>query len=76
MLHGTTTARLTRREIARWTKITGFAPESVRTIGDLLHYVARCKRYFWGSSDDTKFLHLLISEELQRNLASVQDRHR
>lgn len=69
MLHGNRTSRLTRREIARWTKITGFTPESVRTIEDLQDYARRCKRYYWGTSDDTRFLHHLIDKELQLNLA-------
>jgi hypothetical protein len=46
MLLGTTTLRLTRRETARWTKITGFFPEEVRSVTDLMDYVGHCKRYF------------------------------
>ena len=75
MLHGTSTYRLTAREVAHWTKITGFVPQSVRTVADLLDYAKRCKRYYWGTSHDTKFLHHLIDEELELNLASVAQRH-
>jgi hypothetical protein len=71
MLLGTTTLRLTRREAARWTKITGFAPSEVRSPTDLRHYVRHCKQYFWGTSEDTRFLHFLIDEELKQNLATL-----
>lgn len=76
MLHGDSTSRLTRREIARWTRITGFVPEDVRTVAGLHDYARRCKRYYWGTSDDTKFLHFLIDDELERNLISVPGRCR
>jgi hypothetical protein len=68
MLRGTSTLRLTRRELARWTKITGFTPGEVRSEADLARFALRCKRHFWGTSEDTRFLHFLIDEELQRNL--------
>jgi hypothetical protein len=71
MLHGNGTSRLTRREIARWTRITGFVPENVRTVADLQDYARRCKRYYWGTSNDTRFLHRLIDTELQFNLGSL-----
>lgn len=60
--------RLTRRELTRWTKITGFTPIDVRSEADLAQFASRCKRHFWGISEDTRFLHFLIDEELQRNL--------
>jgi hypothetical protein len=69
VLRGTKTLRLTRRESARWVKITGFDPATVRSGADLRQYVDRCKRHFWGTSEDTQFLHFLIDEELQSNLA-------
>lgn len=75
MLRGTSTLRLTRRELARWTKITGFTPAEVRSEADLARFASRCKRYFWGASEDTRFLHFLIDEELQRNLSGLPDRH-
>jgi len=68
MLRGTSTLRLTRRELARWEKITGFTPSDVRSEADLKRFVARCKRHFWGTSEDTPFLHSLIDEERRRNL--------
>ena len=35
--------RLTRREVERFTKITGIAPMGVCTLDDLAAYVVRCK---------------------------------
>ena len=69
MLRGIKTLRLTRRESARWVKITGLDPATVRSEADLRQFVQRCKRHFWGTSEDTRFLHFLIDEELRRNLA-------
>lgn len=60
--------RLTAREVARFTQITGFAPDDVKTIDDLDAYIARCKRYYWGVSEDTRFLHWLIDKERARCL--------
>ncbi len=58
--------RLTSREIERFTKITGFSPAHVKTVDDLDAYVTRCKRYYWGVSEDTRFLHWLIDKERSR----------
>jgi len=55
--------RLTRTDVERFTKITGFMPEDISTLDDLDHYIARCKRHYWGYSNDTKFLHYLIDRE-------------
>ncbi|WP_251969485.1 hypothetical protein [Sphaerotilus microaerophilus] len=63
MLRLGSSIRLTRPEIARFTEITGFEPEDVRTTGDLKAYVSRCKAYYWGTSRDTQFLHWLIDRE-------------
>jgi hypothetical protein len=68
MPRGASTLRLTGRELSRWAKITGFTPADVRSEEDLARFAARCKRHFWGRSEDTRFLHLLIDEELRRNL--------
>jgi hypothetical protein len=86
MLKGKSTIRLTRPELCRWTKITGFTPHDVRTEADLQRFASACKRHFWGTGRDTRFLHFLIDEELRRNLvncpfldvskaASNDDRH-
>lgn len=61
--------RLTPREVERFTEITGFTPVNVKSLDDLAKYVAECKRYYWGTSDDTKFLHYLIDMEYQSALA-------
>ncbi len=63
--------RLTPREIERFTKITGFIPVDVKTIDDLDAYVAKCKRYYWGVSEDTRFLHWLIDKERSRCLGAA-----
>ena len=58
--------RLTRREVERFTKITGIAPVDVRTLDDLAAYVLRCKAHFWGVSRETQFLHGLIDREFEQ----------
>jgi hypothetical protein len=63
--------RLTAREVARFAHITGFAPEDVKTIEDLDAYIARCKRYYWGVSKATRFLHWLIDKERARCLGDA-----
>jgi hypothetical protein len=69
VLRGAKTLRLTRRESGRWVKITGFEPVAVRSEADLKEFAVRCKRHYWGTTEDTRFLHFLIDEELRRNLA-------
>jgi len=63
--------RLTRREVERFTKITGFAPKNVKTLDDLDEYIVRCKSYYWGVSEDTRFLHFLLDWERSRCLGAV-----
>jgi hypothetical protein len=58
--------RLSARDMRRWVRITGFEPIGVRCVDDLANYVRVCKAHFWGSSDDTKFIHWLIDEEFLR----------
>ena len=60
--------RLTRREVERFTTITGFAPVDVKTLDDLDEYIGKCKAHFWGVSEDTRFLHFLLDEERSRCL--------
>lgn len=60
--------RLTRAEIERFAHITGFEPATVKTLEQLETYVASCKRYYWGTSTDTRFLHWLIDREYARCL--------
>lgn len=55
--------RLTRTDIERFTKITGFEPARVTTLDDLDAYIARCKQYYWGVSYETRFLHWLMDRE-------------
>lgn len=58
--------RLTRREIAIFTKITDIEPVGIRTVGDLDQYVATCKAHFWGVSEQTQFVHWLIDREYRQ----------
>lgn len=60
------TIRLTRREVERFTKITGMPPVDVKTLDDLDEYIRKCKGHFWGVSEDTRFLHFLLDEERSR----------
>jgi hypothetical protein len=55
--------RLTRKEVERLTKITGFEPMNVKTLEELDAFITECKRYYWGHSQDTRFLHWLIDKE-------------
>jgi K+/H+ antiporter YhaU regulatory subunit KhtT len=63
--------RLTRREVERFTKITGITPVQVRTLDDLDEYIKKCKAHFWGVSEDTRFLHSLLDEERLRCLGAA-----
>ncbi len=60
--------RLTRPEVARLHRITGFEPVGVRTRSDLEAYVSRCKAHYWGVSRETQYLHWLIDREIERCL--------
>lgn len=68
--------RLTQPELSRWSRITGFVPQGVKTMQDLDAFIAECKRYYWGTSYETKFLHWLIDEEKKRCLSKkLSDPH-
>ena len=58
--------RLTKREIERFTTITGFAPVNVKTLDDLNASAGQCKQHYWGTSEATRFLHWLIDKERLR----------
>jgi hypothetical protein len=62
--------RLTHAECARLQHLTDIAPDGIRSRADLLHYVTQCKAHYWGDSEDTRFLHWLIDQELARSLAN------
>lgn len=55
--------RLTRKEIAVFTKITDIEPVGIRTLDDLDTYIAKCKAHYWGVSEQTQFIHWLIDRE-------------
>jgi hypothetical protein len=58
--------RLTRKEVERFTKITGFEPVNVKTLESLDAYIGQCKQHYWGVSKDTQFLHWLMDRERSR----------
>lgn len=70
MIHLGNHIRLTRKEIERFTKITGFEPKDVKTLDDLDAYIKQCKKYYWGVSKETQFLHWLMDRERQRCLGA------
>ena len=55
--------RLTRTEIAMFTKLTDIEPAGIRTLDDLDAYITRCKAHYWGISEQTQFVHWLIDRE-------------
>jgi hypothetical protein len=63
--------RLTRREVERFTKITGMQPVEVKTLDELDAYIRQCKAHYWGVSEDTRFLHFLLDEERSRCLGAA-----
>lgn len=62
--------RLTRTEVARLRWLTSIEPAGIRTLSDLHDYVARCKAHYWGTSEDTQFLHWMIDKEVETCLAA------
>ena len=70
MLRLGSSIRLTHTERARLQHLTDIAPDGIRSRIDLLHYVTQCKAHYWGSSEDTRFLHWLIDQEFARCLAN------
>ena len=63
--------RLTRAEIAMFTRITDIEPVGIRTLDDLDAYVARCKSHYWGVSEQTQFIHWLIDQEYRECLLAA-----
>lgn len=68
MLYLGSRIRLTRPEVERLQRITGFAPAGVHTRADLANYARLCKAHYRGVSKDTQFLHWLIDREIERCL--------
>ena len=67
MLHFGNSIRLTRTEVERFTRITGFEPVGVKTLDDLDAYIRQCKaHYFKDGSKEAEILHWLMDEELSR----------
>lgn len=63
--------RLTRREVERLERITGFPVVGVRTLDDLTKYVADCKAYYAEDSKEFQILAWLIDNEVSRCLAAA-----
>ena len=57
--------RLTRAEVARFTRLTDIEPTGIRSLQDLDGYIATCKAHYWGVSEETRFLHWLIDREVR-----------
>lgn len=53
-------------DIRRWTRITGFEPTAITTMGDLEDYVRDCKRYYDEPSEESAFLNWLMDVEFER----------
>lgn len=63
--------RLTRPEMSRWVRITGFEPVGIRTIQDFERYVGSCKQYYAGACEESQIMSWLIDEEAKRCLHGV-----
>ncbi|MGE0671494.1 MAG: hypothetical protein AB7O64_00410 [Methylibium sp.] len=53
-------------DVRRWTRITGFEPTAITTMGDLEDYVRDCKRYYDEPSEESAFLNWLMDMEFER----------
>lgn len=53
-------------DVRRWTRITGFEPTAITTMGDLADYVRDCKRYYDEPSEESAFLNWLMDVEFER----------
>jgi hypothetical protein len=58
--------RLTKREVERFIKITGFDPASIRSIAELDAFAEFCKQQYGQRTRDARFICYLIDRE--RNL--------
>jgi hypothetical protein len=68
MIRLDTRIRLTKREVERFTEITGVAPENVKSLDELDACIARCHRLYAGEHRDARFLRSLIDRERSRCL--------
>jgi hypothetical protein len=55
-LVGTGSIRLTRKEIERFTLVSGFSPDWVKTLDQLMAFVSWCKTYYGTHTEDGRFL--------------------
>jgi hypothetical protein len=63
--------RLTRREVERFTRITGIEPVGVKSLDDLDDYIRQCKDFYQGTSQEAHFLRWLLDEERSRCLCAA-----
>jgi len=63
--------RLTRKEVERFTVVTGFEPVGVKSLEDLDAYIESCKNHFWGTSKETRFLHHWLDAARSRCLSAA-----
>jgi len=47
------------------------ALQTCKTLDGLDDYLAKCKRFYWGVSEATRFLHWLMDEERSKLLAAT-----
>jgi hypothetical protein len=66
--------RLDRCEVVRLKRITGIDPGKIRTLDEFDAYIRRCRTYFWGVSQETRFIHWLIDRERARCLGLPWDK--
>jgi hypothetical protein len=60
--------RLTAPEVDRFTRISGFEPDGVKTIDDLDNYIRWCRIYYDDGSPDAATLARLMERERLRCL--------
>jgi hypothetical protein len=68
MIRLRTRIRLTKREVERFSEITGVAPENVKSLDELATYPARFYRLHAGKHRAARFLRWLIDRERSRCL--------
>lgn len=62
--------RLTRREVERFTRITGMEPVGVKSLDDLYDSSCRCEDYCRGAPREARFLRWVLDQERSRCLCA------
>lgn len=71
MLRDGDSIRLTPVDAERLELATGFAPVGIKTVGELVEYIERCKRH-WEGYPSTARLHRLIDGEFERCITATE----